>query len=287
MIAHRGSLEVEVDGEPVGSCEASLRIVEENVFLVPREPIEVEEDPILESVSTSFSSAELEKGSFTPPRSRVVLTPPTAASLVEYGVALKRFEVNGSLVLTTLGGPSTYPFERHILVPEGEMTLRFEPKAPEAAKGSLLTAADRALDLAVEPILRGRAVQLCRVRVTLNGDTGSGTLRAVPRDDSLLLLLQPREDELKDALRDITGKAQLGMALTGPEVSAVVSGTVLEHGRGGLTLTLDAREHLELRAEGEGVELRAVPASAPASIAGRELLRRAAMAFIRGVIEEE
>ncbi|MEO2242027.1 MAG: hypothetical protein ABGY09_08185 [Euryarchaeota archaeon] len=288
MIAHRGSIEVEVDGKPVGECEGSLRISGEDVFVVPRGSISVGEDPVLESVGSSFSSAELESGSFTPPRSRVVLTPPTAAALVAHGITVKRFEVEGSLVLTTLGGPSLYPFERRILVPEGELTLRFVPKNPEAVRGSLLSAANRVLDRSVASLARGRAVRICRMRVTAGGERGSGTLRVVPREDTFLLLLQPEEDELKEVLREAVDRPQLGMALTAPEAASLASGdAVLRHGKGELTLTLDVREYPELRAEGEGLRLRAVPSSIPAAIAGQELLRRAAEAFVREVVGEE
>ncbi|AAM02385.1 hypothetical protein [Methanopyrus kandleri] len=290
MVAHRGRLFVETDGKLLGSCEASLIVTEENVVVVPREPIEGVDtsDLVVESVASRFDSAELEEGNFTPPRSRVVMTPPTAASMIDLGLALKRFEVDGVTVLTVVGPAPAYPFERRILAPEGEMTLRFEPKDPVAAEGSLRAAARAAVEGTVgETVGRSKAVRLCKVLVELNQTVGHGTLRLVPRDENVLLVLQPEED-IAEEFKDAVGKSQIGIALTPPELSAVFSGkAVVKHGKEDTVHVLDARKTIEFRAEGKGWALRAVPTDVIAGSTARVLLRTAAELIVHEGLRPE
>ncbi|WP_457619581.1 hypothetical protein [Methanopyrus sp.] len=290
MVAHRGRLLVETDGELLGSCETSLIVTEEDVVVIPREPIEDVDtsDLVIESVTSRFDSAELEGDEFTPPRSRVVMTPPTAASMIDLGLALKRFEVEGTTVLTIVGPAPVYPFERRILVPGGEMTLRFEPKDPVAAEGSLRAAARAAVERTVgETIGQGKALRLCEVLIELNRTVGHGTLRLVPRDTNLLIVLQPEED-IAEEFKDTIGKSQIGIALTVPELSAVFSGkSVVKHGKEDTVHALDARKTIEFKAEGKGWVLRATPADVVAGSTARVLLRTAAEMIVREGLRPE
>ncbi|WP_456481254.1 hypothetical protein [Methanopyrus sp.] len=290
-MTHRGRLLVETDGELLGSCEASLEITEEEgrkgreikVAVNPQGSIEgVDVDLVVESVVSRFDSAELESGDFTPPKSVAVVNLTTAASMIDLGFARKRFEREGATVITTVGPAPVYPFEREILAPEGEMTLRFEPEDPVAVEGSLLAAARARVKRTVEnAVERGRELWLCDVRIELNGTVGQGTFKLVPRDDKLLLVLEP-EGDIAEEFNDTVGKSRTGIALTLSELSAVFSGeTVVEHEKGDATHVLDARKTVEFRAEGRGFELRAVPMDVAAGSTARVLLRTAAELIVR------